>query len=69
MNHAADYPYVQSQHQSKKVVFNLRSKKTYSYQPILLVDRYEKDKLVLPLIVGDSIDGLENCEVLPGYFS
>ncbi len=56
IDHYSDYPYVQSCHKNKNVLFTLRTKKTYKYQPILILDSYEKDKLVLPLIVGRSID-------------
>lgn len=56
VDHYSDYPYVQSCHKDKSVLFSLRTKKTYKYQPILILDSYEKDKLMLPLIVGRSIE-------------
>jgi len=69
VDHSADYPYVQSCHKNKQVIFSLRSKKTYKYQPVLLIDCYEKEKLALPQIVGRSIEKLESCEVITGEFS
>lgn len=68
VDHSAEYPYVQSCHENKYVVFTLRTKKTYKYQPVLLIDCQEKEKLFLPLIVGRSIEGLDDCEVLKGEF-
>lgn len=61
IDHSADYPYVQSCHKDKTVLFSLRTKKTYKYQPILMLDTYEKDKMVLPLIVGRNIEKCEGC--------
>jgi hypothetical protein len=38
IDHSSDYPYVQSCHKNKQVIFTLRSTKTFKYQPILIID-------------------------------
>lgn len=40
IDRSTDYPYVQSCHKDKTVVFSVRSKKTYKYQPVLILDSY-----------------------------
>ena len=66
VSHASDYPYVVSC-SHKKILFSLRSKKTYNFKPILIIDPFKLFDPVLPIVKGDSLKDQkirDNCLLL-----
>ena len=54
IDHSYQYPYVLSC-SNQKILFSLRSVKTYNLHPVLLIDAQTQLHPVLPLAKGNSI--------------